>query len=77
MSEKRRKLGAERRTNKGAKHAGTATKRVSESRSQGIQRTPVPRRSTCCGAVVHVAGRTTRYYVCGECHKTCVVVGGD
>ena len=27
--------------------------------------------SDCCGALLQVAGRTTRYYVCQECERPC------
>lgn len=32
--------------------------------------------SDCCGALLQVAGRTTRYYVCQRCEKPCDAVGG-
>ena len=28
--------------------------------------------SDCCGAGAHVAGRTTKYYVCSSCGKPCM-----
>jgi len=28
-------------------------------------------KSSCCGAMVRVEGRTTHYYVCNKCGKAC------